>query len=262
MASLAAATALRNDGSPGCFVLELDPEWTANGHCTAGYLAGVAARAALEDDRAGFPAVTALSARYLRVTPPGPARVEVERLRVGEGGAEWRVSLHVAGRLCVDASVGTGPRRGPGRRLAPPGLPALSDCILLPTQAPGFDLPVMGVLAQYADPDGLGWLAGQPSGRGRAQGWVHPADRSDPDQLTLLAAFDSIPTATFDLGLDGWAATTDLSVHVLGSPAPGPLRLRRQVRATADDLVSLACDVWDADGSLVATGAQLCSLRR
>ena len=134
--------------------------------------------------------------------------------------------------------------------------------MLLPSQAPGFDLPVMGVMPQYADPVGLSWLAGDPSGQGLAQGWVLVADGSIPAVLSLVAAFDSIPTATFDRGLEGWAATVDLSAHVLGSPVPGPLPLRRRVRETAGTLVTLAYDMWDADSSLVATGLQLCSLRR
>jgi hypothetical protein len=79
--------------------------------------------------------------------------------------------------------------------------------------------------------------------------------------LSLLAAFDSIPTATFDLGLKGWAATISLSVQVLGLPVPGPLRLRGRVHETAVDLVTLTCDIWDADSSLRATGVQLCGLR-
>jgi hypothetical protein len=107
----------------------------------------------------------------------------------------------------------------------------------------------------------LTWLAGEPSGRGLAQGWVRFEDGAAPDVLSLIAAFDSIPIATFDLGLSGWAATVDLSVHVLGVPAPGPLRLRRRVRETAGDLVTLTCDMWGADSALVATGLQLCTLR-
>lgn len=95
-----------------------------------------------------------------------------------------------------------------------------------------------------------------------AQGWVRFQDGSTPDVVELVAALDSIPTATFDLGLSGWAATVDLSAHVLGVPAPGPLRLRRRVHETAGDLVTLTYDAWDAESSLGATGLQLCRLRR
>lgn len=80
--------------------------------------------------------------------------------------------------------------------------------------------------------------------------------------LSVLATFDSIPTATFDLGLQGWAATVDLSVSRARDPGTVPLRLRRRVHETAGDLVTLTCDMWDADSALVATGPQLCGLRR
>jgi hypothetical protein len=66
----------------------------------------------------------------------------------------------------------------------------------------------------------------------------------------------------FGIDLDPeWTATVDLSVHVLAAPAAGPLRLRRAARATAGHLVSMTCDLWDAEGRHVATGHQLCTLR-
>lgn len=110
--------------APSTYDVDLDAAWTANGHCTAGYLAAVVARATLEDQRAPFPAVTSVHARYLRVTASAP--------------------------------VGHSP-----------------------------DVP--------------------------AQGLVEPAVDADLDTLTLVAAADSLPTATFDRGLQGWAATLDLT---------------------------------------------------
>ena len=58
--------------APSTYDVDLDAAWTANGHCTAGYLAAVVARATLEDQRAPFPAVTSVHARYLRVTASAP----------------------------------------------------------------------------------------------------------------------------------------------------------------------------------------------
>jgi hypothetical protein len=261
MPALRRAIELRDLGTPGRFGLDLDAEWTANGHCTAGYLAAVVAHAALVDGRATFPTLTAVDVRYAHVLAPRYVAVEVDPVRVGAGGADWRVTVIADDEPCVAAMVSTGDPSEPERGLPPPDVPERDGCVLLPTTAPGFDLPVMGVMAQYADPAGLSWLGGEPSGRGTAQGWVVPTDESDVDGLSLLAAFDSIPTATYDLGLPGWAATVDMSVHVLGAPVAGPLRLRRTVRATAGPLVSLTCDVWDADSRHVATGHQLCTLR-
>lgn len=260
MANLVQATAFRDAGAPGRYAVELDAEWTANGHCTAGYLMGLCARAALEDPRAVFPVPVAVAVRYARVTPPGPAVVEVDLLRTGTRRSDWRVTIRTGDEPAVVALVSTGNRPAPDPRVPPPNLPGHDRCVLLPTQAPGFDLPVMAVLAQHADPSVMTWLGGEPSGRGLAQGWVQAADGSAPDAISVLAAFDSIPTATYDLGLEGWAATVDLSVHVLGLPTPGPLRLRRRVHATAAHLVTLTCDIWDADEHHVATGVQLCAL--
>jgi hypothetical protein len=71
MPNLASATQLRATGTPGRYGIQLDSAWTANGHCTAGYLVSIAGRAALEDPRATFTAPVAISARYMRVTSPG-----------------------------------------------------------------------------------------------------------------------------------------------------------------------------------------------
>jgi acyl-coenzyme A thioesterase PaaI-like protein len=260
MPNLAAATNLHGVGAPGRYDVQLDAEWTANGHCTAGYLASLTARAVLADAGADFTAPVAITARYLRVTTPGYATVNVDPLRIGTSGADWLVTLNRHDRPCVAALVRTGNQSDPDHTRPPPDLPAQHNCAQLPTQAPGFDLPIMGVVEQYADPAGLTWLAGEPSGHGVAQGWVQLADGARPDALVLIAVFDSIPTATYDLGLEDWAATVDLSIHLLGLPAPGPLRLHRRVHATAGQLVTLHCDIWDADARHVATGTQLCTL--
>jgi hypothetical protein len=232
MPVLRRAVELSDLGAPGRFGVDLDPEWTANGHCTAGYLAAVAAHAALEDSRGTFSALTAVDVRSARVLAPRRVSVEVEPVRIGTGRADWRVTVTADDQPFVVALVSTADRSVPDRGSAPPDLPAQDACVLLPTQAPGFDLPVMGVLAQYADPAGLTWLGGEPSGRGEAQGWVVPTEESAADALSLLAA-----------------------------PVPGALRLRRTVRATAGHLVSQTCDLWDVGSRHVATGHQLCTLR-
>lgn len=146
MPNLAHATALRDSGGLGRYGIDLDAEWTANGHCTAGYLASVVTRAVLQDPRAPFPVVVAINARYLRVTSPGYATVEVDPLHVGTGGAHWRVTLHAGGQVCVAALITTGHESAPDKTVPPPALPAQDRCVLLPSQAPGFDLPVRKVM--------------------------------------------------------------------------------------------------------------------
>ena len=85
MPTLVQATALHDAGAPGRYAIDLDAEWTANGHCTAGYLMSIVTRAALQDGRATFSAPVAVTVRYSQVTPPGPATVYVDLLRIGTG---------------------------------------------------------------------------------------------------------------------------------------------------------------------------------
>jgi hypothetical protein len=55
-------------------------------------------------------------------------------------------------------------------------------------------------------------------------------------------------------------------VWLRAHPVPGPLRVRQRARVLDDGTggrsatVDETCDVWDADGTLVATGHQLAAL--
>jgi hypothetical protein len=88
MPNLACATNLHNVGAPGRYGIRLDAEWSANGHCTAGYLVSLIARAVLADARADFIFPGRINARYLQVTSPGCATVDVDPVHIGAGGAD------------------------------------------------------------------------------------------------------------------------------------------------------------------------------
>ena len=133
-------------------------------------------------------------------------------------------------------------RRGAGhggraRRRRPGGtacrrceLPRIEACPRLPVQGPGFEVPLMAVVAEHLDPAVMGWAVGRPSGAGELRGWAAFADGRDPDPLALLMLVDALPPATFDLGSTGWVPTLELTCHVRAAPAPGPLAVRQRVR--------------------------------
>lgn len=266
MAGFEAATAVTadGDGADGRWCCDLDPGWQIAGKLNGGYLLSVLARAALAELGDAYRHPVAATAHYVASPRPGPGRVQVAVLRRGRATAQARVSLHGPDGPAVEALVTCG-QLDP----APPyfdgvprvELPALADCPRLPVQGPGFDVPLMAVLAEHLDPATMGWAVGRPTGAGELRGWLAFDDGREPDPLALLTVVDALPPASFDLGLSGWVPTLELTAHVRAVPAPGPLAVRQRARHVAGGRVDEECDVWDSSGRLVATGRQLAGVR-
>ena len=80
--------------------------------------------------------------------------------------------------------------------------------------------------------------------------------------IALLLVVDALPPVTFDLGMPGWAPTLKLTAHVRARPAPGWARVRHATRTIAGGCFEEDCEVWDAEGHLVAQSRQLALLPR
>jgi acyl-coenzyme A thioesterase PaaI-like protein len=265
-----AATAVEPVGD-GVFSTQLDPEWQVAGHLNGGYLFAVATRAALQvagaahphPAGAAHPHPIAASALFASVPEPGPAEVRVSVLRWGRNTVQTQASLYSNSTLCVQTLVLCGTVEGDvwSDSVAAPDLPREADCFRLPTTGPGFEVPMMGVVTERLDPATLGWVSGRPSGQGEIRGWVRFEDGRPADPLSLLMIIDCLPPSTFELGIMGWAPTLELTCHVLGDPAEGPLMLRQRTRHVAGGRANQVCDIWDSTGRLVATGQQLNGVR-
>jgi hypothetical protein len=263
MAGFDTATALEAHGD-GRYAGRLDPAWQIAGRLNGGYLLSVLGRAALTEVGAGYPHPLVASAHYVASPEPGPAGLTVHVLRRGRRTAQTRVSLATDAGVCVEALVTCGaldPAEPFFDGVARPDLPPEDACPRLPVQGPGFEVPLMAVLAERLDPATMGWVVGKPSGRGELRGWLRFEDGREADTLALLTAVDALPPATFDLGLTGWVPTLELTCHVRAEPAPGPLAVRQRSRHVAGGRVDEECDVWDSTGRLVATGHQLAGVR-
>src|SRR5436190_677247 len=220
--------------------------------------------AAASTDATAVPHPLVASAHYLASPEPGPAELTVQVLRLGRRTAQTRVSLATAAGLCVEALVTCGhldPAEPFFDGVEPAKLPAEEGCPRLPVEGPGFEVPLMAVLAERLDPATMGWAVGKPSGRGELRGWLRFVDGREPDTLALLTVVDALPPATFDLGVTGWVPTLELSCHVRAAPAPGALVVRQRARHVSGGRVDEECDVWDSTGRLVATGHQLAGVR-
>ncbi|GAB2684385.1 thioesterase family protein [Thalassiella azotivora] len=267
----------------GVWRADVAPTFSIAGRTNGGYLLATATRAALAQvERAGGPHLdpVAVSGAFVAVAPPGPVDVVTEVLRAGRGTSVVRVSVRSAGgdgagpvATYLDGVVTCGALPGPESghvhdAVPPVLLPDPADCVRLPTRGPGFEVPLMGELAEWLDPACLGWVRGAPSGQGELRGWVAFDDDRPVDALALVLAADCLPPATFDLGSAGWVPTMHLSVWLRAHPAPGALRVRQTARVVDDGSASAGrsatvdetCDVWDAAGRLVATGHQLAGL--
>jgi len=266
-------TAVTSDGS-GRLCATIDPQWSIAGRTNGGYVLALMGRAAVEAvavdrEAAGRPPLPhpiAASATYLSPVPVGPVLLDVAVLRAGRTQTATRVTLTTPdGEVRAEALVTCAALARDGEPLhdgvAPAELPAPERCVRLTADGPGFEVSIMGVLDERLDPSCLGWVEGRPSGVGELRGYLGFADGRAIDPLALLLAVDSLPPATFDLGLGGWVPTLQLSAWVRDVPAEGPVVVRQRARLVAGSLFDETCDIWDSRGRLVATGHQLAGIR-
>ena len=76
-----------------------------------------------------------------------------------------------------------------------------------------------------------------------------------------LFASDALPPATLPLGSSGWVPTLQLTSYVRRLPASEWLRARQKAIVIADGLVDERCELFDDDGTLVASSSQLAMVR-
>jgi len=257
------ATAVR--GGPERWAAEVDPGWTVAGRPNGGYLLALVTRAALKV--AGQPHPLAVSAHFLSPSDPGPAELEVRRLRAGRSLSTARVTLAQGGQARLEALVTAGrvdPDAGPGwrRGTGPAGLPPVEACVAARPELPGgMRANLLDHLDLRLDPATVGWAAGRPGGRLEMRGWVRFSDGRAADPLALLQVVDALPPTSFDLGLASWAPTAELTVYVRGLPAPGWLACVVTGQLWQGGWFDEAAEVWDSAGRLVAQSRQLAGAR-
>lgn len=259
------ATAVtRNDD--GSYAAAIAPDWGINGNANGGYVIALAARAMA--DAAGRPPLT-VTAHYLTPGRPGPCTIDVDIVRVGRRTTTVRAMLR-SGDVGVAALLGAfGEQVERGTSVvhgAPPDLPPIDEC---PSSKPP------NVVSGFGDrvdarvrPSDLGFAVGEHSGRGELAGWFRLDDQADDavalDAFGLLLAADAFAPVCFQLPdfPPGHAPTLELTVHVRGTPAPGPLRCRFTSRFMQQGLFEEDGEIWDASGKLVAQSRQLALIPR
>lgn len=268
-----AATRVEPRHATGSYDLTVDPGWAVGPKPNGGYLLAALARAAAHAVVVGgadHPHALAATAHFLRAPDPGPARVEVDVLRVGRSASQARATLWQGDQPCVDAVFTL------GRLAAAADAPApwwtgpepfdvapVDQCRRIPGAPPGaeFTVSIMDRADLRLDPSVLGFTTGSPSGRGELRGWISFADGRPADPLALLFFLDALPPATFELARTGWVPTLSLTAYVRAWPAPGPLRVRQVVQSVHDGRIDEVCEIWDRAGHLVGQATQLAGIR-
>jgi len=271
------ATAVRRVGE-GRYEARPDPRFalvapggTAPPSVNGGVLVATVLRAVLDTSPHPYPVAT--SAHFLRVPQLQPAEVEVTWLRQGRTAATARAAVIQDGRAVLDTTVTTG--NLPASPAAngelswtgePPQLPPFEECVSLGLW-PGTVGPdgTAGYAAQVdmrLDPATTGWRQGQPAGIPEMRGYFGLKEERDPDAYLLALAVDGLPPVVFGLGASGWSPTVELTWHMRGVPAGGPLRVATRCRHVSGGWFDEEAEVWDAAGQLVAQSRQIARVGR
>jgi Thioesterase-like superfamily len=238
-------------------------------------------------DCSPHPHPVATSANFLRVPQLAAAEVHVSWLKQGKTASIARAALVQDGHAVLDTTITTGTLlAGPAaagsdavNTAADPASPQLldwtgerpriadiADCLDLGSWpgtvaadgTAGFAAHVEVLL----DPACTGWRQHEPSGVPEMRGYVRLRQDRDPDALMLALAVDALPPVVFGLGATGWAPTVELTWHMRGVPAPGPLQVSARSRHVSGGWFDEEAEVWDAAGRLVAQSRQLARVGR
>ncbi|MDX6741853.1 thioesterase family protein [Actinocorallia sp. A-T 12471] len=252
-------------GAPveGTIAAEVSAEWGTGGPApNGGYLLALVARAL--GGTLPHPHPLTITAHYLSAARPGPAVIETETLREGRTQTTAMARLVQDGkeRIRVLAAYGDLAELPDDVRTTaePPAIPPLEECY-----APPKDFADIVTMMRHTDirvdPATSGWALGKPSGVGALRAWLRLADGTEPDPFMLLYTVDALPPVAFEMSVNGWVPTVEMTVHVRALPAPGWLRVQAVSRNLAGGLIEEDIEVWDSRDRLVAQGRQLARVR-
>jgi acyl-CoA thioesterase len=263
------ATAVTPDGD-GCYTARLDERFAivsgdgSVGAVNGGVLMAVALRAVL--DTSAHPDPVAMSAHFLRVPRPEPARIQVTWLKQGKTAATARAALVQDGAVVLETTITTGAIGADGGLSwtgEPPVLPPVQDCTGFAdfagaTRRAGY----AGQVDLRLDPATSGWLHGQPPGVPEMRAYFQLREERPPDAYLLALAVDALPPVIFGIAMTGWSPTVELTWHMRGLPAPGLLRVAARSRHVSGGWFDEESEVWDSAGRLVAQSRQIARVGR
>ncbi|MCU1394928.1 MAG: diacylglycerol kinase [Ilumatobacteraceae bacterium] len=259
----ATAVVPRGDGT---YDAQIEPSWDINGNANGGYLMALAVNAMRETCGRADPLT--VTAHYLSPGRPGPITIDTSVVKSGRQLATVTGSMRGADReiLRLIGSFGdVGAMSGGFREIVggPPDLPPKSECIARDDHNGPVSIGLMNRLKIHLRPEGGRFNEGIKSGRAEVAGWFEFADGRTIDTLALMLVVDAFPPPVFNVDIPvGWVPTVELTVHVRGIPAPGPLACRFHTEYIQNGFLSEDSEIWDSTGALVAQSRQLALVPR
>lgn len=239
---------------------EVHPGWDIFGIPHGGYLAALAANAALV--ASGAPDVLSITTHYLAKASDGPMRLAVRPVGGGRRLTTLLVEASQGERTTMAALASVGDRTtfdGPAwdQRTAPELAGRLGGRAGDPDQP--FDTPGLARrLGMRLDQESAAFARGEPGDRAVMRARIDPPVPTPTDQLLALVTCDATPPAAWNaLGMTGWVPTVELTAHVRARPSPGPLSVVAETRSVSEGLLEEDAEVFDETGRLVVLARQL-----
>ena len=240
--------------------------WDINGNANGGYMMVLVARAMRDDS--GQPDPISVTAHYLAPGPPGAVTLRTEVVKQGQQLVTMSGSMHQGDRelMRLLGSFGDVAAKSGGFQhttLTAPDLPPREQCIRHSSARAEITVALADRLHIWFRPEHAPFLPGPKSNVAIIEGWAEFADERPFDTLSMLLLADGFPPPVFHLDMpSGWIPTVELTVHVRGVPAPGPVRCRFHSEIVQNGFLQEDGLVWDSDGQLVAQSRQLALLPR
>ncbi len=258
---LATAVTRRLDGVYEAAVL---PGWDISGNANGGYLLAIAGRAMA--DAVGRPPLS-VTAHFLSRGTVGPCTVEVVVVRVGRRTATASAAVKSNAETVITV-IGTFADQvvaGPAVVNAkPPELPPIEQCIRASPPKVADEIGFGDQVDVRIRPEDASFRTGAPTGTAAVAGWFAFADGHPVDLVGLLQVSDAFVPVIFQRPEFpiAWAPTLELTVHIRGVPASGPLRCVFTSRFMQAGMFEEDGEMWDSDGVLVAQSRQLALIPR
>jgi acyl-coenzyme A thioesterase PaaI-like protein len=203
-----------------------------------------------------------VTGHFLRPARPGPATLEVRRLREGKSLATGEVSLSQEGHEVLRVLGTFGPLGAPGPRWVdadPPRLPPVEECVAPPVPPP---IVIAARFEHRMDPAALRRGKGDRQGPAILSAYSRFVDYRPVDPVSLVLFADALPPPSFAVLPGGWVPTIELTVHVRARPVPGWLRCQFRTRFVFGGFLEEDGEIWDESGQLVAQSRQLAAVPR
>ncbi len=250
----------------GAYVGAIHPGWDINGNANGGYLMALAARAMRDESGRADP--ISVTAHYLAPGPAGPVSVQTTPVKAGRQLVTMTGSLVQGDRelLRLVGSFGDVAAMSGGFQhttLVAPDLAPREQCIQHSSARAAVTVALADRLHTWFRAEQAPFRPGPKSNIAVIEGWAEFADGRPFDTLSMLLVADGFPPPVFHLDMpSGWVPTIELTVHVRGVPAPGPVRCRFHSEIVQNGFLQEDGLVWDSAGQLVAQSRQLALLPR